>query len=77
MSIQGVTHGVDDVNNLIEEATKLIPVVGGLVSAIVAIFAKRGQPVPQTLLEALAPFQSNIEQIKANDAAWRATHPEV
>lgn len=77
MPLDKVTKNVDDFNQLLEKVTVLIPYVGGLVSAVVKIFADRNEQVPVSFQEAIAAYDAEIQKLKANDAAWRASHPEV
>jgi hypothetical protein len=70
------TNTIDDVNALLVQFTALIPVVGGVISTIVQLFAKRGEPLPKALAQAVGELQAEIDKVNANDAAWRAAHPD-
>lgn len=74
--ITKATKNVEDLNKLLVAATGMIPVVGGLISTVVAIFADRGEQVPPTFQEAIAQFDAEVQKLKDNDAAWRAAHPQ-
>jgi hypothetical protein len=77
--IAGATETLTEVNGLLVVATSLIPIFGGLISRIVAIASRSGADPTKikTLVDGVARMTSELNQLAANDAAWRLEHPEA
>lgn len=71
-----VNQSLDDAIEIAQKLSTLIPVVGGLVSTVIGIFHKNGQPVPTVLSDVLVQYQAEIDLTNKNSAEWRRTHPE-